>query len=171
MGYSTDFRGRFDLDKPLTDEQSDYLVAFAETRRMERDQKIAETLPDPKRAAAGLPVGHCGCYFVGGVGFMGQDRDASVTNGNAPPPGQPSLWCQWVPSADGSGIEWDGGEKFYHYVDWLEYLIRHFLSPWGYVLNGEVEWTGEDRDDIGKIVVVNNAVSVLDGKRVYEAQP
>jgi hypothetical protein len=35
-------------------------------------------------------------------------------------PGFPGFWCQWVPSADGCGIEWDGGEKFYAYDKWLQ---------------------------------------------------
>lgn len=51
------------------------------------------------------------------------------------------LYCQWVPTEDGEGIKWDGGEKFYSYTKWLQYLIDNFLIPNGYVLNGEVENT------------------------------
>jgi hypothetical protein len=36
-----------------------------------------------------------------------------------------------------------------------------FLAPWGYVLNGEVEWQGEDEEDTGKILVVDNSVEVV----------
>jgi len=71
----------------------------------------------------------------------------------------PELYCQWVPGADGATLEWDGGEKFYAYVEWLEYLIEHFLAPWGHRVNGEVKWFGEDRDDIGAITVVDNVVT------------
>ena len=53
---------------------------------------------------------------------------------------------------------WDGNEKFYSYIEWLEYLIDKVLAPRGYVVNGEVTWGGEDRRDTGKITVVNNKV-------------
>lgn len=59
----------------------------------------------------------------------------------------------------GGTVEWDGGEKFYDYVDWLWYIIEHFLKPWGYTVNGEVRWCGEDDEDRGTIVVVDNEVS------------
>ena len=51
--------------------------------------------------------------------------------------------CQWRPTADGTSIVWDGEEKFYCYVEWLQYLIDTFLKPWGYVLNGAVRWQGD----------------------------
>lgn len=118
MGYTTDFNGRFELDKPLTVSHLTTLKDFADERHDEE--------------------------------------------------GFPSIWCQWQPTVDGKGIEWDGGEKFYEYTDWLAYLIEKFLEPWGYVLNGEVTWQGEDPDDIGMLRVVNNDVSEVDGQKVYE---
>jgi hypothetical protein len=145
----------------LKPEHAAYLTAFNESRRMKRDAKIVEGFPDPVRLAAGLPVGKEGGYFVGGGGFMGQDRDASVLDGNKPPRGQPGLWCKWVPDKYGRAIVWDRWEKFYYYVEWLEYLIKHCLGPWGYVLNGEVRWRGEDRDDRGVIVITANAVEAI----------
>ena len=168
MGYTTDFSGSFSLDKPLTDAHAEYLQKFAGTRRMKRNQTIASTLLDPVREAVGLPIGEAGGYFVGGGGDFGQGIDASVINSNDAPSGQPGLWCQWVPTQDNNGIEWDGGEKFYHYVEWLAYITEHFLMPWGYVLNGEAEWFGEDHSDRGKILVTNNVVSTKKAKIVYE---
>jgi hypothetical protein len=58
---------------------------------------------------------------------------------------------------------WDGNEKFYHYAEWLEYLIGHFLAPWGYTLNGTVKWVGEDPADSGVIEVENNRVTTREG--------
>ena len=159
MGYTTEFQGTFSLNKTLTEDQVVYLTKFSETRRMKRDAKIAATLPDPLRNAVGLPIGNEAEYFVGGVGDFGQDDDLSVIDHNDPPKNQPGLWCQWVPSADGEGIEWNGGEKFYYYVEWLNYIIKNFLIPWGLVLNGTVKWRGEDFDDTGKIIVKDNMVS------------
>lgn len=73
---------------------------------------------------------------------------------------QPGLWCQWIPTEDGTAIVWDEGEKFYDYIEWLDYLIRHFLKPWGYTLTGGVEWQGEDPDDRGRILVSDNAITI-----------
>ncbi len=158
MGYTTDFEGAFLLDQPLTKEQTAYLLKFSETRRMKRDPKIAGTLADPVREAVGLPVGEWGEYFVGGAGFMGHEKDASVVDQNQPPPSQPSLWCHWAPTPDGRAIQWNGLEKFYSYVEWLEYWIERFLVPWGRVLHGEVGWQGEEEGDRGVIRVEDNRV-------------
>ena len=156
MGYTTEFEGRFNLDKPLSQEHADYLRAFNGTRRMLRDEAVCEKLDDPVRVSAGLPVGKDGMYFVGGGGFRGQGRDGSVLdhNGSGTMPG---LWCQWVPTEDCAGIEWDEGEKFCDYTEWLRFIVDHFLRPWGYVLNGEVKWSGEDDEDMGKLIAENNS--------------
>jgi hypothetical protein len=168
MGYTTNFIGAFKLDKPLTLAHARYLQAFAGSRRMERDPEVAKGYSDPIREAVGLPVGPGGAYFVGGNGFGGQDEDDSIVEYNRPPSGQFSLWCQWVPNELGTEIEWDGNEKFYNYIDWIKYLIEHFLAPWGYVVNGQVEWVGEDRSDTGKIVVRDNKVTTAKGRIVYD---
>ncbi len=157
MGYDTKFRGAFTCSPPLKPEHSAYLKAFRTTRRMKRDPRKAEELPDPEREAVGLPVGDEGGYFVGGS-FIGKDDDPSVLDPNTPPDGQPGLWCQWTPGRNGDTIEWDRGEKFYDYCEWLEYLIAHFLNPWGYSLSGCVEWCGEEERDTGEILVIDNKV-------------
>ena len=141
-------------------EYAAYLKQFCATRRMKRDPKKAEKRRDPIRIAAGLPIGADGAYFVGGEGFGGQDEDASVLDANKPPKGQPGLWCHWVPYESGISIVWDQGEKFYYYDKWLKYIIKHFLAPWGYVLNGEVTWHGEERGDRGTLHVFENEVEV-----------
>lgn len=164
MGYTTEFEGQFALDKPLKPEHSAYLHQFSETRRMKRDPKIAATFPDPIREAAKLPIGIDGGYFVGGKGTAGQDEDKSVLNYNYSSKDQPGLWCQWVPASNDKGIEWDGGEKFYDYEEWLIYLIDNFLQPWGYILNGKVKWRGEDFSDMGTITVKNNKVTTKAAK-------
>lgn len=170
MGYTTEFDGFFELDQGLTEDQAKYLNEFSNTRRMKRRTEGTKEMPDPVREAVGLPVGTDGGYFVGGGGLCGQDRDASVIDYNKPPEGQPCLWCQWIVRDDDTRtiIEWDGNEKFYNYVEWLEYIIENFLNPWGRTLNGKVCWTGEDSGDLGKIVVKDNVVTVHPGRVVYE---
>lgn len=170
MGYSTSFYGSFDITPALNEAQVAYLLAFSETRRMTRDPSIAATLPDPKREAVGLPIGPQGAYFVGGKGDFGQDDDASVINNNREPSGQPGLWCQWVPTDDGTALEWDGNEKFYEYEEWLGYIVTHFLTPWGCTLNGCVEWEGEDEEDTGAIGVINNVIRVYTERLEFEAE-
>ena len=174
MGYTTDFAGTFQVSPPLTEEHRLYLGRFADTRRMQRDPTIAATFPDPLRVAAGLPIGPQGAYYVGvpadvttWEGHWGQDRDASVLAYNGAASGQPGLWCQWVPTRDGTGIMWDGSEKFYDYVQWLQYIVDHFLKPWGYSLSGEVVWEGENRNDLGTIVARDNTITTHHGSVSY----
>ena len=71
---------------------------------------------------------------------------------------QPSLWCQWTPTDDGRAIVWDRGEKFEEHWSWLDYLLRHFLIPWGYVVTGRVDWEGPYEGDGGSIFVFDNEV-------------
>lgn len=159
MGYHTDFTGRFTVEPQLTLEHAAYLKAFSQTRRMRRDARAAHH-PDPVREAAGIKdAGLQGGYFVGAGGHCGQVDSPDVVDYNNPPRGQPGLWCQWVPTEDGKGIEWDEGEKFYDYEEWLEYIIGHFLEPWGYTVTGEVEWSGDEQGDVGVLVVKSNVVT------------
>ncbi len=162
MGYSTEFYGSFAVSPTLSPQHSAYLAAFSESRRMIRDPTPLENRPDPLRTAVGLPLGPQGCYHVGTSGRLASlTEDSPVLNGNCPPEDQPGLRCQWCPSPDGTSIVWDEGEKFYLYVDWLRYLIEHFFEPWGYTLNGEVKWSGQEPSDTGVIRVVSNDIEVF----------
>lgn len=138
--------------------------------------------------------GNDGEFFVMDDGNCGQTKDASVIDYNTPPGQltweqksggkfldhyqeerkrissgecQSGLWCQWIIGENNDTIEHDGGEKFYNYVEWLIYLIENFFKPWGITVNGEVEWSGEERSDIGKIVVTDNKVQALEGRIEY----
>ena len=144
MGYHTEFDGRFTLNKQLDVDTLNFLKKFAASRRM-------------KRKNLGPEFGHEGALYVGEENNDYGNR--TIENYNLPPAGQPGLWCQWVPSEDGRYIEWDGGEKFYNYVEWIKYIIVNFLAPKGYILNGEVRWDGEERGDLGTIVIKDNVVT------------
>lgn len=157
MGYTTEFSGKFELDKPLNEYHLAYLEMFNETRRMKRD---VDKLDGSILEDVGLPLGTEGEYYVVDDGNFGQTRDDSIVDYNYPPRTQPGLWCGWRPNEEGTAIEWDGGEKFYYYIQWIEYIIGNFISRWGYTLNGTVKWTGEDIHDIGIITVENNKISV-----------
>ena len=153
MGYTTDFEGSFNITPVLSQKDNEFLTKFSGTRRMAR--------------SVGPEYGIEGEFYVDGTGWAGQDSDTTVINYNRPPGTQPGLWCQWIPTDDGCELIWDGGEKFYNYVEWLDYLIDKILAPRGYTLNGECQWFGEERDDVGVIIVKNNKVTTKVGKLTY----
>ena len=158
MGYTTDFSGKFDLNKELSPKMKQYLTLFNETRRMKRNTDEV--------------FGVQGEFFVFGGGDFGQASEPNIIDFNEPPTTQPSLWNQWTPTQDGMGIEWDGGEKFYYYTEWLVYLINKILAPNGYILNGVVQWQGDENGDVGEIFVENNRVFIQEWKgQKHEVTP
>jgi len=73
---------------------------------------------------------------------------------------KPQSYCQWVVDADKKHLSWDGQEKFYHYVEWLDYIIKKILKPKHYVLSGELIAEGENiESDVSKIVIKNNKLT------------
>lgn len=146
MGYTTDFSGSFQLNKPLAEKTKEFLTKLAQTRRMGR--------------RVDAKYGIEGEFFVDGSGSFGQGNDSNIIDHNDAPATQPGLWLQWIPNKEGTAIEWDCGEKFYNYTEWLVYLIHKILAPNGYVLNGKVTWQGEETGDVGEITVKNNKVFV-----------
>ena len=156
MGYSTEFEGTFKLDKPLKPRHMEYLEVFSDTSHVKFRIDGLAKLPDPLRRSVRLPIGDEGAYFLG----ITDEIDAFIMDRFQPPRGMPYGLCDWHPSRDGRAIEWNGREKFSHYVEWLAYLIEHFLKRWGYTLNGEVTWEGEDPTDSGIIVVRDNVINV-----------
>ena len=184
MGYTTEFFGTFKLSRQgapaqLNDNQFIYLNAFADIRHMIRQEPMTEKRADWRRAAVELPVGDDGMFFVGskdtaqfgqeglfGGGGSKQDAESlGIISTNHPGLNCPGLWCQWVPTKDGTGIAWNGAEKFYQYEGWLAFLCKYFLTPWGYELSGIVEWRGESQGDDGELDgahIQKNATSILE---------
>ena len=145
MGYTTEFTGSFETDKPVDNETFDLINGLAGTRRV-------------KRSGLDAKYGIDGEFYWETDGNYGQNESPST---------QPGPWLQWE-MTDRQTIEWDGGEKFYYYVEWLEYLIDKILKPKGYIINGEVEWAGEEQGDLGLIIVVNNVVTIKKGYIEYK---
>lgn len=161
MGYTTDFRGALKPDKPFTPELTDFLNKFAGVRHMWRDPElIKREFPGWKEQCFNGELGTDGEYFIGGEdSFSANFDDPSILNVNRPPKTQPGLWCQWIVDEDGN-IAWDQNEKFYCYVEWLEYIIKNFIEPSGYTVSGAIEWQGESWDDRGLIIVRENQIEV-----------
>ena len=192
MGYTTDFSGQFKTNRPLTETEMNYINKFSDTRRVKRDsvklmEKYKGEFGHPTRELD--PYGKDGEFFVGGHDWPQDDtiidyntapgqltykemddfKDLWDENQNRIKHGlsQPGLWCQWV-FTDDETLEWDGGEKFYNYIEWLKYLINNFFEEWGIKLNGKVYWVGEYSSDKGKIVVENNKVRVFEVEETYK---
>ena len=149
MGYETKFSGSMTISPPLSDEDFEFLRAFNLTRHYQRnvDDKfgmLGELYVEEEDSAASS-------LFTG-------KKDPIVVDYNTPPPTQPSLWCGWYPDPndrDSLCIE-DG--KTYCYTEWLEYIIKNFLAPKGYTVNGCVQYEGEEFGDIGYIEAKDNKV-------------
>lgn len=75
----------------------------------------------------------------------------------------PGFWCGWAPTDDRKHLAWNGSEKFYNYVEWLELIIDKFFERWGVLLNGNVRWTGEDKKDKGVISINDSIVTIKTG--------
>ena len=157
MGYTTNFEGKLKIEPTLPQPAIKYINKFSGTRRM-------------KRVFENNIHGIDGEFFVDGKGFAGQDNDDSVVNSNMPPSTQPGLWCQWVVSDCGNFLKWDESEKFYHYTEWLSYMINSFFAPNRFRLNGEISWQGEDPSDNGTIFVKNNIITV-NGEIIIPIEP
>lgn len=82
-------------------------------------------------------------------------------------PGKPGFWCQWEASDDGTEIRWDGGEKFYAYVEWMQYLVDNFFKKWGVKINGEINWYGEENSDMGQIHAKDNVITTKIARVTY----
>jgi hypothetical protein len=163
MGYSTEFDGYLSIEPPLTKEQTAYLNAFSDSRRMQRDAEKASKLNDPLREAVGLSIGEEGEYFVGAQGYKGQKGDESVISYNSPPRSQPGLWCKWEITEDGTKLQWNQAEKFYYYVQWLQYLESNFIKKWNRKFSGVITYQGEDDEDFGMITVGQIGIHALHG--------
>lgn len=157
MGYTTEFKGAFQLSQPATTEQIAYINEFSNSRRMARNVAVLQQLYQGKHGLNGN-YGKQGEYFAFPGDNFGQNNDASILDYNTPPNTQPGLWCKWELNDEGTELQWDGGEKFYDYPEWVRYLIDNFFMPWGILLNGEILWQGEDISDRGLLIVENNCV-------------
>lgn len=162
MGYTTYFSGSLEFSKPVTEDLEMYIEKFSNVRHMKRDnEKIKELYPNWKELCFNGNLGDNGAYFVGDMEPV-SNEDKSILDCNLPPTEMPGLYCQWIIDSNGE-LRWDGDEYFYEYEFWLEYLIHHFFAPEGYVLNGEILYEGEERDDFGTIIVKNNVVTMQPG--------
>jgi hypothetical protein len=108
MGYSTDFIGHIGIAPALNDAEIEYLTAFTTSRRCLRPG---------------------GPYDVPGNPLAESSADFPTEVANRVAVGQPDFWCDWSVCWEGCCLAWSGKEKSYSMVEWLRYLIAHFLRP------------------------------------------
>lgn len=153
MGYTTDFIGHIDIEPSLNEPEILYLSAFSASRRWRRSG---------------------GPYDVPGNPWADESGNVPTSDYNVPPAGQPGLWCDWEPCWDGCCLAYNGVEKFYGAVEWMRYLIDHFLKPgalasqtrdprfagfaFDHVLEGMVVGCRRDNKELFAITVSDNVV-------------
>jgi hypothetical protein len=79
-------------------------------------------------------------------------------------------YFQWVPSADLLHIVWDGNEKFYKYVEQLQWLCN-WLKRRDITANGSLYWQGEETGDTGTLKVSENIVTKHPNEKPQSASP
>jgi hypothetical protein len=79
-------------------------------------------------------------------------------------------YFQWVPSDDFQHIVWDGNEKFYKYVEQLQWLCA-WLQERSITANGSLYWQGEETGDTGVLEVKANVVFRHPNKRPPSKSP
>ena len=177
MGYNTYFSGKLAFNKPLDKRLNDFLDSFFKTRHFVYSKnKILEVLNTHGISMSKvIPPGFTDCgehgeFLMDNAFTHLTDRNGNLVtfedcfddlmDFNLTPKIIPSLWCDFEITDKGEKILFVDG-KNYGYVKWINFLIENFFFPAGYILNGEVEYQGENEDDKGKIVCENNKIDVI----------
>lgn len=84
------------------------------------------------------------------------------------PTQMPGYNCDWEPTRDGYGIQWNGIEKFYDADAWMQVVLDRFITPLGIAANGVINAQGEDPSDVWRLKVTDNKVTVVKAKIVWE---
>lgn len=153
MGYDTEFTGEFTVSPPMSKEILDILKVLSTTRRMARDEyKLANKL--------GLSEKQCGLiYGIEGELYGDEEEEGDLCllyDYNTPPLTQPGLWNNWE-AVSNTTIRYNDAEKFYNYVEWIEYIVK-LLDGGDYIVTGSVEFS--NKYEHGCITIVDNKVCV-----------
>lgn len=157
MTHNTKFTGRFYFNQKVDSYTRELLEGLSKTRRMKRDiRKLSSHLMIRLDEAIQKYGIEGQLYFD--LRDYGQYFDNSIMDYNQPPKGQPSLWCQWELRSDSNGdyLEWDGNDKFYCYIEWIQYIID--LTKDKYELNGTVSYINENFNDKGTINIERSTI-------------
>ena len=81
----------------------------------------------------------------------------------------PSIWCGF--EVNGDVFEWDTNEKTYMGQEWIRFFVNKVIE-WNkekeIIVEGEMEWRGENMGDNGKVKVKYNSGSKMYQIDTYE---
>tara|TARA_R100001594_G_scaffold108363_1_gene143056 strand:- start:2343 stop:2765 length:423 start_codon:yes stop_codon:yes gene_type:complete len=81
----------------------------------------------------------------------------------------PSIWCGF--EVNGDVFEWDTNEKTYMGQEWIRFFVNKVIE-WNkekeIIVEGEMEWRGQDMGDNGKVKVKYNSGSKMYQIDTYE---
>tara|TARA_Y100001972_G_C7654795_1_gene329618 strand:+ start:1833 stop:2258 length:426 start_codon:yes stop_codon:yes gene_type:complete len=82
----------------------------------------------------------------------------------------PSIWCGFEVN-EGDVFEWDTNEKTYMGQEWIRFFVNKVIE-WNkekeIIVEGEMEWRGQDMGDNGKVKVKYNSGSKMYQIDTYE---
>lgn len=173
MGYSTDYYGSFKIEPALSAEEVEKLNAWLTCRHTQLDMKKIRMIDAEadEHTIDGKRLGQNGWNWI--KSFVDSDGDKwepireLVIDYNECSP-LPSLWSDLEVNIDAAGdtwLSWNGSEKTYCMKEWLQLLIDVVFAPNGYKLNGRFDWEGEDRFDVGAIIIEDNNITI--GEHYY----
>jgi len=147
------------------DEAAKLINGLARTRRMARDlTKVEEYLPKPSEEYGVQGELFYPDYKWPWQACCGQNfNDPSVVEPNIPPVTQPSLWLHWVVDSTDENVMYitrDPTRGFYHYIEWMQYLIDKIIAPRNGIVNGHLKWSDVQDDEHGSIYINDNIVKM-----------
>jgi hypothetical protein len=143
MGYTMIWHGKLAINPPLPQAVTQYLTRFFERRHV---------LMSPKHQEHGA-------FEVDYLPPDEEDKAAlDIVDWNRPPPSQPFIWCDWEIDALGSSLT-IRRPRNYRSIEWLEYIIWKFISPYHSVVSGTMTWRGEEVGDEGCLYVDGNIIT------------
>lgn len=101
------------------------------------------------------------------------DKDIDVAELHFPTRGRPRSMCRWYISSKRNMLYYfDELDDFIYkepdtygqMVSWLRYLIKHYFTPKGIILNGMLEFESISGMYMGKVFITCNEVN----KKIYE---
>lgn len=77
--------------------------------------------------------------------------------------------CDWELNDDDKTIGFNGSEKFYEYVPWMQYITDSLKQKFGIEVSGEVNYSGEDFEDHGILKIVDGKVLQIQDSEVLSS--
>lgn len=78
-------------------------------------------------------------------------------------------YLQWAPGEDLQSFVWNQEEKFYEYVEWLQFVVDR-LKEIDVGVSGQITWSGEDTGDTG-VITINPDWTVTEQSNYENSKP